>query len=113
MLDPAGPLYISKVIPYKGIKAANKEVTKVVDSVDAKCTNASSTSTSTTTIQQLSSQTSRGPYERFTLEEKAQIGKRAAEHRVAATSRYCSKHYHGRLVKESTSCKDVEKQVSQ
>ena len=50
----------------------------------------------------MSSRTSRGPYERFTLEEKAQIGKRAAEYGVAATSRYCSKHYHGRLVKEST-----------
>ena len=33
-------------------------------------------------------------------EEKVQIAKRASKHRVAATARYCSKHYHGRMAKE-------------
>lgn len=34
--------------------------------------------------------------------EKAQIAKRAAEHGVATTAWYCSKCYHGPVVKESS-----------
>ena len=37
-------------------------------------------------------------------EEKAQIGKRTAEHGVAANVRYCSRKYmyHGRMIKDSS-----------
>ena len=44
----------------------------------------------------------RGPYECFMAKEKAQIGKRAAEHGVAATVWYCSRKYHGCMVKDSS-----------
>ena len=82
MPNPTGPL--SKVVPSEGIKAANEEVSKVMNSVKL--------SVEECDIPTVSR--SRGPYERFTPEEKARIGKRAAEHGVAFTARYCSKHYH-------------------
>ena len=86
--NPAGPL--SKVVPSEGIKAANKEV--------ASCMNLTPEEVPSASV----SATSRGTYERFTADEKAQIAKRASEHGVAATARYCSKRYHGRMVKESS-----------
>ena len=47
---------------------------------------------------------SRGPFEKFTLEEKAWIGKRAAEHGVAFTASIAASIIiiSGRQVKEST-----------
>ena len=72
MPNPTGPL--SKVVPSEGIKAANEEVSKVMNSVKL--------SLEEHNIPIVSR--SRGPYERFTPEEKARIGKRAAEHRVAS-----------------------------
>ena len=74
--NPSGPS--SKVVPSEGIKAANKEVVSCM-----KLTTEGVLSASV-------SATSRGTYKRFTAEQKAQIAKRAAEHRVAATAQYCS-----------------------
>ena len=37
----------------------------------------------------------RGPYTKFTPEQKAEIGKRAAEHGVVATVRYYEKRFPG------------------
>ena len=62
---PDGPL--SAVVPSSSIAAAKKEVTKVLE-------------------EELDTpKSARGEYEHFTPEEKAQIGKRAAEHGVTAT----------------------------
>ena len=44
----------------------------------------------------------RGTYERFTAEEKAKIGRRAAEHGVTASVHYFSKVFPGRSLKESS-----------
>ena len=44
----------------------------------------------------------RGSYEQFTAEEKARIGKRAAEHGVTSTVRYFNKVFSDRVVKESS-----------
>ena len=63
--DPRGPL--SKEVPSTAIAAANGEVKHVVE---------------------LQRRKTRGPYTKFTPEQKAEIGKRAAEHGVAATVRY-------------------------
>ena len=43
-----------------------------------------------------------GAYEHFTPEEKAQIGKRAAEYGVTASLRYYSRAFPGQSLKEST-----------
>ena len=76
--DPRGPL--SKELPSTAILCANREVTNVL---------------------QLQQTKSRGPYTKFTPEEKAEIGKRAAEHGVAATVRYYKKRY-SQGIKESS-----------
>ena len=82
-----GPL--SEAVSPEGIKAANKEVKEVLQS--------------TREFRELNGGSkNRGPYERFTAEEKVQIGKRAAEHGVTATVRYCSRKYHGHMVKDSS-----------
>ena len=39
----------------------------------------------------------RGPYTKFTPEQKAEMGKRAAEHGVVATVRYYKKRFPGKL----------------
>ena len=44
----------------------------------------------------------RGPYTKFTAEQRATIGKRAAEHGVAATVRYYEKQYPNGNVKDSS-----------
>ena len=78
---PDGPL--SKVVPASTISAANKKEKSVLAVPAAKpgtCTH--------------------GPYDHFTPEEKAWIGKTAAEHGVTATIRYFSKVYP--LLKESS-----------
>ena len=83
---PNGPL--SAVVPSSSIAAANKEVTKVLEEeLDQK---------------DATPKSARGEYERFTPEEKARIGKRAAEHGVPAAIRYFSKVFPGRSLKEST-----------
>ena len=82
-----GPL--SEVVSLEGIKATNKEVKEVLQS--------------TREFHELDGGSkSRRPYERFMVEEKVQIGKRAAEHGVAATVRYCSRKYHEHTVKDSS-----------
>ena len=87
--NPLGPL--SEVVSPEGtcIRAANKEVRAVQQS--------------TREFHELDGGSKiRRQYKRFTAEEKAQLGKRAAEHGVAATVRYCSRKHHGRTVKNSS-----------
>ena len=43
-----------------------------------------------------------GPYEHFTPDEKATVGKKAAEIGVAATVKSFSKQFHSRVLKENT-----------
>ena len=75
-----GPL--SEVVSAEGIRASNKEVKAVQQSMRE--------------FHELDGCSKiRGQYECFTDEEKAQIGKRAAEHRVAATVQYCLRKYAG------------------
>ena len=64
--DPRGSL--SKVVPSSAISAANSEV------------KARGLGTS-----------KRGSYAKLTQQQKAEIGKRAAEHGIASTIRYCAK----------------------
>ena len=68
--DPQGPLSIE--ISSTAIVSANEEVRRVVSKESVK---------------------QRGPYAKFTAEQRAAIGKRAAEHGVAATVRYYRKQY--------------------
>ena len=83
---PDGPL--SRVIPAYSIAAANKEVKRVLDLPTA--------------AEEKQTTSKRGTYNHFTPEEKARIGKRAAEHSVTATIRYFSKVFPDCLLKEST-----------
>ena len=75
--DPRGPL--SKEVPSTAIAAANNEVKHVVELQRGK---------------------TRGTYTKFTPEQKAEVGKRAAEHGVAATVCYYKKWFPG--IKESS-----------
>ena len=84
---PDDPL--SRVIPASSIAAANK-VKKVLDLPTG------------SRAEEKKTTSKRGMYDHFTPEEKARIGKRAAEHSVTATIRYFSKLLPGRLLKEST-----------
>ena len=77
--DPRGPL--SKEVPLTAIMAANNEVEHVVELQRGKM---------------------RGTYTKFTPEQKAEIGKQAVEHGVAATVRYYKKRFPG--IKESSVC---------
>ena len=45
---------------------------------------------------------SRGPYEHLTANEKAKIGKKAAEIGVAATVKSLPQSFHGRALKENS-----------
>ena len=67
--DPQGPLSIE--VPSTSIVSANEEVRRVVSKEPAK----------------------RGPYAKFTAEQRAEIGKRAAEYGIVAAIRYYSKKY--------------------
>ena len=67
--DPRGLLSIK--IPSTSIASANVEVKRVVSQEPV----------------------SRGPYTKFTAEQRAVIGKRAAEHGVAATIRFYAKEF--------------------
>ena len=82
---PDGPL--SQVVPSLSISAANKAVMVLLDppGAEEKCTSQSD---------------KREGYDHFTPEEKARIGKRSAEHGIAATIHYFSKRFPGRSVKE-------------
>ena len=67
--DPRGPL--SRKLPPASIASANKEVRRVIlDPEPVKGV--------------------KGLYTKLTAEQKAVIGKRAAEHGVTATIRYCN-----------------------
>ena len=72
--NPRGPL--SKRVPSKSIVSANEAVRRVIEDAD-------------------SPKPPRGPYVKFLPEQKAEIGKRAAEHGVAATARYYNKRFPG------------------
>ena len=85
---PDGPL--STAVPSSSIAAANREVKQLLDGADKQ------DSPRTTSTY------NRGTYERFTAEEKAKIGRRAAEHGVTASVRYFSKVFPGRSLKESS-----------
>ena len=76
--DPRGPL--AKQVPSTSITSASEEVKDV--------------------LAQGTEPTKRGAYAKFTPAQKAGIGKRAAEHGVAATVRYFEKKYPG--LKESS-----------
>ena len=79
--DPQGPL--SNKVPWTAIASAN-EVKNVA--------------------QQPAKLRARSPYTKFTAEQRAAIGKRAAEHEhgVAATVHYCEKQYPNGYVKDSS-----------
>ena len=70
---PDGPL--STAVPSSSIAAANREVKQLLD----KANKHGRTDYLRTTLT-----SKRGTYERFTAEEKAKIGRRAAEHSVMA-----------------------------
>jgi hypothetical protein len=74
---------LATVMPSSSIVAANKEVNEVLG-------------------EPAESTTRRGTYEHFTSEEKALIGKRAAEFGVRASIRYFSKKFPHRSLKESS-----------
>ena len=67
--DPQGPLSIE--VPSTSVVSANEEVRRVVSKEPAK----------------------RGPYTKFTAEQTAEIGKRAADYGIVAAIRYYSKKY--------------------
>ena len=85
--DPQEPL--SRVVPSSRIEAVNKVVKPIVE--EAMKAEAKGNSLG-----------SRGKYEIFSADEKAMIGKRAAEHGVLSTIRHFSKVYPNRDLKEST-----------
>ena len=76
--SPDGPL--SKVVPSEGILFANKEVKEVLEGDSMVPLNGN-----------MSGNHTRGPYEHFTPDEKATVGKKAAEIGVAATVKSFSK----------------------
>lgn len=80
--SPTGSL--SSAISSGGIVAANKEVQRVMDTIN-----------DGTLLK-------RGPYEHFDDEERAQIGRYAADHGVAAAVRHYQKLFPTRKVKESS-----------
>ena len=81
---PDGPLL--KSVPSSSIVAANREVKELLETEE----------------KEKGLQCKRGTYECFTPEEKARIGKRAAEFGVTASIRYFSKAFSSRSLKEST-----------
>ena len=88
---PNGPL--SQLVPSSSIAAANKAVKGILSP--------ESVVKDTKPGTQHSDRT-HGLYEQFTSEEKARIGKRAAEHGVASTVCYFNKVFPDRVVKESS-----------
>ena len=85
---PRAGLALPAAVPSSSIAAANKDVTKVLEEeLDKK---------------DATPKSARGDYEHFIPEEKARIGKRAAEHGVTGAIRYFSKVFPGRSLKEST-----------
>ena len=69
MPSPSRPL--SKVMPCKAIKAANKEINKVVKSMKWAMEHTCGSNGSVSTTQAAATQALQGPYVRFTVEEKA------------------------------------------
>ena len=80
--DPRGPL--SRQVPSSAISAANSKVTAVLQQPPT------------------TRQPKRGSYAKFTPEQKADVGKRAAEHGIASTVRYYSKRLPDCPLKESS-----------
>ena len=80
--DPQGSL--SAIVPSSRIEAVNAAVKPVIEE------------------QMDGNSSSRGKYEIFSPDEKAKIGKRAAEFGVLATIRHFSKKYPDRVLKEAT-----------
>ena len=87
--NPNGPL--ARVVPSSSIVAANEVVKNVI-----------SEATAGTSEGLKGSLKERGPYVQFTPEEKARIGKRAAEYGVASTVRHFKRTFSDREVKESS-----------
>ena len=80
MPNPTGPL--ARVMPSSSIAVANEAVKNAISKT---------TDTSSDTSKALNaSLKGRGPYVQFTPEEKARIGKRAAQYGVAGCSFNCS-----------------------
>ena len=75
--DPRGPLCTT--VPSSAIKAANEQVAEV-----------------------LTAPATRGPYFKLTPAQRLQVGKRAAEHGIAASIRYFEKKYPDLRLKETT-----------
>ena len=80
--DPRGPL--SRQVPSSAISAANSKVTAVLQQPP------------------MTWRPKRGIYAKFTPEQKADIGKRAAEHGIESTVRYYSKWLPDCPLKESS-----------
>ena len=89
--SPDGTL--SKVVPSEGILLANKEVKEVLEGDGVVPPNGNT-----------SGNHARGPYEHFTPDEKATVGKKVAEIGVATTVKSFSKRFHGRVLNENTVC---------
>ena len=81
--DPMGPLSLE--IPSTSIVSANEEVRRVASAEPSK---------------------QRGPYAKFTTEQRAVIGKQATEHGITATIRYNAKQFPD--LKESSVCTCME-----
>ena len=88
--EPTGPL--SETIPSSRIEVVNSVVEPLVEKASDECSSSVKDK----------SKSVRGAYEKFSTDEKATIGKQAAEHGVLATIRHFSKIYSDRPLKEST-----------
>ena len=87
--DPHGPL--SRKMPCSSIAAANCKVKAVMEEMKSSVTQPS---------DQSGNPRARGPYKKYTAEQKAQIGKRAAEMGIVSTIYHFSRSYPN--LKEST-----------
>ena len=85
-----GPL--SKTIPSSRIEVVNNVVEPLVEKASDECSS----------LVKDNSKSVRGAYEKFSADEKATIGKQAAEHGVLVTIRHSSKIYPDHPLKEST-----------
>ena len=94
--NPNGPL--ARVMPSSSIAMANEAVKNAI----SKTTDTSSDTSEDTSKALNASLKGRGPYVQFTPEEKARIGKWAAQYGVASTTRHFKRFFSDREVKESS-----------
>ena len=88
--EPTGSL--SKTIPSSCIEVVNSVVEPLIEKASDECSSSAKDK----------GKSVRGAYEKFSADEKAVIGRRAAEYGVSATTRHFSKIYADRPLKEST-----------